>query len=141
MSTNQYASVRYSQRGFTLVEVMVMVVVIGIIAALVIPNLFDKSGKAKRSVAKQKVAAIETAIQFFQQDYSRFPDSLEELVNPPADVEGASPPSIKEKDLVDPWGNPFVYRYPGNNWTFDLLSTGADGQEGGDGENADITNY
>lgn len=128
--------------AFTLIEIMVVVIVIGIIAALIVPNLFDRAGKAKRSVAKQQVATLENAIQLFQQDYSRFPDSLEELANPPADAEGgATPPSIKEKDLLDPWGNPFVYRYPGNNWTFDLLSLGADGQEGGDGENADVTNY
>jgi len=49
-------------------------------------------------------------------------------------------PMIKQKDLIDPWGNPFTYRYPGNNWTFDLMSLGADGQEGGDGEDKDITN-
>ncbi|MBB6429894.1 type II secretion system major pseudopilin GspG [Algisphaera agarilytica] len=127
--------------GFTLIEIMVVVIVIGVIAALIVPNLFDRAGKAKRSVAKQQVGSLETAIQLFQQDYGRFPDTLEELASPPADVEGASPPSIKQKDLIDPWGNPFLYRYPGNNWTFDLLSTGADGQEGGEGENADITNY
>lgn len=130
-----------ARRGFTLIEIMVVVIVIGVIAALIVPNLFDKAGKAKRSVAKQQVATLENAVQLFQQDYSRFPDSLEELANPPADAEGASPPSIKQKDLADPWGNPFVYRYPGNNWTFDLLSLGADGQEGGEGEAADITNY
>lgn len=129
--------------AFTLIEIMVVVIVIGIIAALVVPNLFDRAGKAKRSVAKQQIGSLETAIQLFQQDYSRFPDSLEELASPPADASGGggSPPSVKQKDLIDPWGNPFVYRYPGNNWTFDLLSTGADGQEGGEEENADITNY
>ncbi|MEM6853389.1 MAG: type II secretion system major pseudopilin GspG [Planctomycetota bacterium] len=127
--------------AFTLIEIMVVVIVIGIIAALVVPNLFDRAGKAKRSVAKQQIGSLETAIQLFQQDYSRFPDSLEELASPPADADGGSPPSIKQKDLIDPWGNPFVYRYPGNNWTFDLLSLGADGQEGGEEENADITNY
>ena len=132
---------RYVRQAFTLIEVMVMVIVIGVIAALIIPNLFDRTGKAKRSVAKQKIASLESAIQLFQQDYSRFPDSLDELASPPADAEGGSPPSIKQKDLVDPWGNPFVYRYPGNNWTFDLLSLGSDGQEGGEGEAADITNY
>ncbi|MEM1109526.1 MAG: type II secretion system major pseudopilin GspG [Planctomycetota bacterium] len=129
------------QSAFTLIEIMVVVIVIGIIAALVVPNLFDRAGKAKRSVAKQQVGSLETAIQLFQQDYARFPDSLEELVSPPVGADGGSPPSVKQKDLIDPWGNPFVYRYPGNNWTFDLLSLGADGQEGGEEENADITNF
>ena len=130
-----------SRTGFTLIEIMVVVIVIGIIAALIVPNLFDRAGKAKRAVAKQQVSTLEGAVQMFQQDYSRFPETLEELANPPTDVEGASPPSVKAKDLTDPWGNPFVYRYPGNSWTFDLLSLGADGQEGGEGENADITNF
>ncbi len=132
-----------TRSAFTLIEIMVVVIVIGIIAALIVPNLFDRAGKAKRSVAKQQVATIEGAIQMFQQDYGRFPETLEELASPPADAEtGAdAPPRIKQKDLLDPWGNPFLYRYPGNNWTFDLASLGADGQEGGEGENADINNW
>jgi len=65
------------RRGFTLIEIMVVVIVIGVIAALIVPNLFDKAGKAKRSVAKQKIGVIGNAINFFQQDYSRFPNSLD----------------------------------------------------------------
>ncbi len=138
---SQLDTVQHRRAGFTLVEIMVVVIVIGILAALIVPNLFDRAGKAKKAVAKQQVATLENAVQMFQQDYARFPDSLEELANPPTGVEGASPPTIKQKDLVDPWGNAFIYRYPGNQWTFDLLSLGADGQEGGEDENADVTNY
>ena len=130
--------------GFTLVEIMVVVIIIGVLAALIVPSLFSRTGKAKVSVAKQQIATLESSIQLFQQDYGRFPESLQELVNPPVDAEGgggATPPSVKPKDLTDPWGNEFVYRYPGQNWAFDLVSTGADGQEGGEGENADISNY
>ena len=127
--------------AFTLIEIMVVVIVIGIIAALIVPNLFDRAGKAQRSVAKQQVATLENAVQMFQQDYGRFPESLQELAEPPAEGENPTPPMVKTKDLLDPWDNPFVYRYPGNNWTFDLLSLGADGQEGGEGDNADITNW
>ncbi len=135
---------RSGRSGFTLVEIMVVVIIIGVIAALVLPNLFSRTGQAKVSVAKQKVATLESSIQLFQQDYGRFPESLDELVSPPTDVEGggaATPPSVKPKDLVDPWGNEFVYRFPGQNWAFDIVSLGADGQEGGEGENADISNY
>ena len=132
---------RPRRAAFTLIEIMVVVIVIGVIAALIVPNLFDRAGKAKSSVAQQQISSLETAINLFQQDYGRFPESLEELVNPPADVEGASPPTIKPKDLQDPWGNPFVYRYPGDRWPFEIISLGADGAEGGEGEDTDLSNY
>lgn len=131
----------HHRAAFTLIEIMVVVIVIGVIAALIVPNLFDRAGKAKSSVAKQQIGAMETAINLFQQDYGRFPESLQELVNPPADVEGASPPTIKPKDLIDPWGNPYVYRYPGDRWPFEIISLGADGADGGEGENADLNSY
>ncbi len=142
--TNQKQWTRYKRRsGFTLVEIMVVVIVIGVLAALIVPTFLGRAQKAKRSVAKQKIGTIESAINLFQQDYSRFPDTLEELVSKPADVADDDwlPPSMKPKDLKDPWGNAFVYRYPGEHWAFDLLSLGADGQEGGSGENADVTNW
>ena len=132
-----------SRRAFTLIEIMVVVIVIGVLATLIIPTLFGRAGKAKTAVAKQKITAIETAIQLFEQDYSRFPETLQELVQPPADVpaDQLSPPTLKAKDLKDPWGNDFVYRFPGNNFTYDLISLGADGAQGGEGEAADVTNY
>jgi len=134
---------RPSRRAFTLIEIMVVVIVIGVLATLIMPTLFGRAGKARAAVAKQKIASMETAIQLFEQDYGRFPESLRELVEPPADVpaEQGSPPTLKEKDLKDPWGNEFVYRFPGNNFTYDLVSLGADGAEGGEGEAADVTNY
>ena len=122
---------------------MVVVIVIGVLATLIIPTLFGRAGKAKTAVAKQKITTIETAILLFEQDYSRFPESLQELVQAPADVpaDQLSPPTLKAKALKDPWGNDFVYRFPGNNFTYDLISLGADGAEGGEGEAADVTNY
>ncbi len=118
-------------------------IVIGVLAALVVPNFLGRAGKAKVAVAQQKIGNIETAINLFYQDYSRFPESLEELVTKPADItdEQWTPPSLKPKDLKDPWGNPFVYRYPGQHGAYDLYSAGADGQDGGDEDNADITNW
>ncbi|MFP4143626.1 MAG: type II secretion system major pseudopilin GspG [Phycisphaeraceae bacterium] len=131
-------------RGFTIVEVLVVVVIIGVLAAMIVPQLLSKVGKAKRSTAKQQVAALEQAVQTFALDYdNRMPQSLDELVSRPADIPADqwAPPSIKEKNLVDPWGNPYVYEYPGQHGTFDLYSLGADGREGGEGENADVTNW
>lgn len=122
---------------------MVVVIVIGVLAALVIPNFLGRAGKAKVAVAQQKISNIETAINLFYQDYSRFPESLEELITKPGDItdEQWVPPSLKAKHLKDPWGQPFEYRYPGDHGAYDLYSTGADGQDGGEGENADITNW
>ena len=128
--------------GFTLIEIMVVVIVIGVLATLILPTLFGRAGKARTAVAKQKITSIETAIQLFEQDYGRFPVTLDELLTVPADApDGAgSPPTLKAKDLQDPWGNDFVYRFPGTNFTYDLVSYGADGAEGGEGEDADVAN-
>lgn len=129
--------------GFTLVEILVVVIIIGVLAAMIVPQFFGRVGQAKASVARQKLATIETAVGMFQTDYGRFPRDLRELVNRPGDIpaEKWHAPTVKEKDLVDPWDRPFVYRFPGDHLTFDLYSLGADGQSGGDGENADITNW
>lgn len=130
-------------RAFTLVEVLVVVIIIGVLAAMIVPQFFGRVGQAKASVAKQKIATIESAIQVFQNDYGRLPRSLEELVSRPSDIpqEKWNAPTLKAKDLVDPWDRPFVYQAPGDHGVFDLYSPGADGQGGGDGENADITNW
>jgi len=131
------------QSAFTLIEVMVVVIVIGVLAAMIVPQLMSRSGKAKSAAAKRNIASIELAVNLFQGDYGRFPETLEELIEQPADVadEQWTPPALKPKDLADPWGNPYVYRYPGENGAFDLLSTGADASLGGSGEAADINNW
>ena len=131
------------RRAFSLVEIMVVVIIIGVLAAVIVPGIFGRTGKARQAVAKQKLATIESAINLFHQDYGRFPEVLDDLVSRPSDVaaEQWTPPSLKRKDLLDPWGNPFQYRYPGDHWTFDLYSLGADGQTGGDGEDEDVVNW
>lgn len=131
------------RRGFTLIEIIVVVVVIGVLATLIIPNLLSRVGSAKQSVAKQKLASIEQAIQIFNYDYGRLPQTLDELVTRPGDIDADAwtEPTIKAKDLEDPWGNPWIYRYPGQHGVFDLLSHGADGQPGGTGEDADVVNW
>ncbi len=129
--------------GFTLIEVMVVVIVIGVLATLILPTFLGRAEKARRGVAKQKISVLETSINLFQADYARFPESLEELVTRPSDISDQdwSPPTVKKKDLKDPWGNAMAYRYPGQHGPYDLLSFGADGAEGGEDEDADITNW
>lgn len=131
------------RRGFTIVEIMVVVIIIGVLAALIVPTILGRTGKARTAVAASKLAAIENAVNLFASEYERLPNALDELVSRPEDIDEAtwSPPTLKPGDLNDPWGKPYVYRYPGENWTFDLFSLGRDGQEGGEGEDADVVNW
>ena len=129
--------------AFTLIEIMVVVIVIGVLSALILPSFLGRAEKARVATAKQQIGVLETSITLFQQDYARFPEDLEELVEKPADIDEAqwTPPAIKEKNLEDPWGNRFVYRQPGDHGPFDLLSMGADGVVGGEGDGADVVNW
>ena len=130
--------------GFTLVEIIVVVIIIGLLATMIVPKLVARVGKTKRAVAQHKVSVIEGAVEMFRLDYGRYPENLEELLTRPSDVpEGKwTLPTIKSKDLIDPWDRPFVYEYPGDHdGAFDLSSLGADGQEGGEHEDEDIVNW
>lgn len=129
--------------GFTMVEIIVVVIIIAALAGLILPRFFGRVGSAKQSVAKQKIAEIEKAIEMFSYDYGRLPASLDELVNRPSDIpeEKWNPPSLRAKDLLDPWGNEFLYQYPGEHGLYDLQSYGADRQPGGEKENADVINW
>jgi len=134
---------RRHRRGFTLIEVIVVVLIIGVLATLIIPQFFSRVGQARQSVAKQKLATIEQAIQMFRYDYGRLPRNLEALVNRPSDIAPSewNQPSIEQEDLIDPWGNQFRYDVPGDNGPFDLYSYGKDNQPGGEDQNADVTNW
>lgn len=129
--------------AFTLVELVVVIIIIGVLAALVVPRLVGHTGKARHSVAMQQVGTIETAIQVFANEYQRYPDSLEELIVRPSDIDEDKwmPPTLKRKHLKDPWDRDYVYRYPGDHYEYDLCSLGRDGIEGGEGEDADIVNW
>jgi general secretion pathway protein G len=129
--------------GFTMVEILVVVVIIAALATLILPRYFSKIGTAKVSIAKQKLAEIEKAVEMFSIEYGRLPADLEELVVRPADIpeDKWSQPALKEKDLLDPWDRPFQYFVPGDHGPYDLMSLGADGETGGEKENADIVNW
>ena len=134
------------REGFTIVELLVVIVIISMLAAFVAPKMFKGLGAQKSKIAKAKMAAIENAIGLFHMDCGRLPDDsegLDVLVTVPDDAEEKwKGPYLKRSELVDPWDNPYEYRAEGeiNPGSFDLISYGADGMEGGEGDNADIYN-
>lgn len=140
------ASRRPAARGFTLIEMMVVVVIIGLLAAIVAPNLIGNIDTASINRAKQDIRGIETALNLYRLDNFRYPSTdlgLEALVNDPGD---SAAPNWKPGGYLrsvprDPWNNPYQYRYPGQHGEFDVWTYGADGQEGGEGIDADIGNW
>ena len=131
-------------KAFTLVEIMVVVLIIAMLATFLAPKVFKKFGKAKRSIALTGISLIESALESFAADCSRFPEDLEALRTAPAGMEENTwdGPYLKKSQLIDPWGNPYIYIKEGqiNPGSYDVISYGADGQLGGENENADIYN-
>jgi len=138
---------RAHAHGFTLIEIMVVVVIIGLLAALVVPNLMGRVGQASVTKAKADIQAIETALTMYKLDNFNYPTTavgLLALVQKPSDN---SAPNWRTGGYLkripkDPWGNEYQYALPGTHGgEFDLFSYGADKQQGGEGENADIGNW
>jgi general secretion pathway protein G len=134
------------EKAFTLVELLVVILIISLIATVISRRVFRGLGKAKRDIAKAKMANIESAIGIFYLHCGRYPDEsqgLSELLEEPAELEGKwSGPYLKQSELLDPWENPYFYVEEGvvNPGSFDLISFAADGMEGGEGDDEDIYN-
>jgi general secretion pathway protein G len=125
--------------GFTLVEVMVVIVIIGLLATVVMINVLPSQDRAMREKARADIAVLEQAIETYRLEMLRFPTSaegLQSLVNP-AGRDGGYIRRLPR----DPWGNPYQYAFPGQQGRFDIYSFGADGVKGGEGNNADIGNW
>jgi len=135
------------QSGFTLIEIMVVVVILSILAAIVVPRIMDRPDEARIVKAKQDIRAMEAALNLYRLDNYNYPTTeqgLEALISEPTSP--PEPPNWKEAGYVDrlprdPWGNDYQYLSPGENGVLDLYSLGADGQLGGEGTAEDITNW
>lgn len=129
--------------GFTLVELLIVMIILGLLAALVAPKLFQKVGSSKQKAAKAQISMFESALDAFRLDVGRYPtteEGLQALRKNPGVPKWEGP--YLPKDIPkDPWGNDYVYKYPGEHGEYDIYSLGADGREGGEGENADIVSW
>jgi general secretion pathway protein G len=138
---------RRLQRGFTLVEIMVVVVIIGILGALVVPKLLGRTGEARATAARTDIATLMQALKLYKLDNQRYPTTeqgLQALVQKPTSgpaANGWKSGGYLEKLPKDPWGNPYQYLSPGIHGEVDIFSFGADGQAGGTGEDADIGSW
>lgn len=127
------------ERGFTILEIIIVFVLLAGIMAFVGPKIFDQLGKAKSGEAKMRMQSLVGNIELYKLEVGKYPDNLQALIrNPGSDKWGG--PYAKEPDLKDPWGNDYKYSVPGQGKPFDLVSLGADGREGGEGENRDVAN-
>ncbi len=140
---------RLNHFGFTLIELMVVIVILGILAGLIIPRLMGRPEEAKQLKARMQIESLETTLKLYKLDNGAYPDTeqgLQALVERPE--AGNSPKKWREggylekgKVPMDPWGNEFVYLSPGLQGDFDIVSYGADGVPGGEGKDKDISNW
>lgn len=130
--------------GFTLLELLVVMVIIGLLAAYVGPKYFSQVGKSQVKMARAQIDALDKALDQYRLDVGHYPTAeqgLAALVARPATEAKWEGPYLKKGIPLDPWGNTYVFKLPGEHGDYDLLSFGKDGQPGGEGEAADITNW
>ena len=143
LNTSKKRNLRTRQGAFTLVEMLLVLVILAALAAVVVPKFAGRSQQAKETAARSQIANIEIALDMFETDNGYYPsgsDGLEELVEQPSNATSWQGPYLKKGVPLDPWGNGYVYEYPGkqNNGGYDILSMGPDGRVGG---TDDITNW
>jgi general secretion pathway protein G len=132
------------EKGFTLIEILVVIIIIGLLAALVGPRLFGKVSTAKLGAAKAQIELFGTALDTFRLDVGKYPtteEGLKALREKPSGVEGWNGPYLPKEIPLDPWKRPYIYKSPGEHGDYDLISHGLDGAEGGEGENQDVVSW
>jgi general secretion pathway protein G len=129
-------------KGFTLIELIVVIALVAVLAAVVAPNLLGKAGEANRKSALVQLEKISNSVELYRLETGQYPEELIDLVEQPQGVERWNGPYVRKKSqLLDPWGNELVIKQPGEQGDFDLISYGGDGRPGGEGDAADITNW
>ena len=136
--------VKRRQRGFTLVEILVVVIILGLLVALVGPRLWGRVSMAKQKAAKAQIELFGTALDTYRLDLGRYPtteEGLKALREKPSGAEGWQGPYLPKEIPVDPWNKAYLYKCPGEHGDYDLISYGLDGTEGGEGENQDVVSW
>ena len=134
---------RIDRRGFTLIELLVVMVILAMLAALVGPKLFTKVGKGKQSAAKTQIELLGQALDSYRLDTGHYPSTSEGLnaLVTSTGATGWDGPYLKKALPNDPWGKPYQYQSPGTHGEYDIISYGADGAPGGEGENKDVASW
>jgi len=136
---------RGKRGGFTLLELMVVLLILALLGTIAAPQVTRYLRKAKSQTAKIQVDALGAAVDSFHLDVGRFPSSdegLKVLVDRPSDTAKWDGPYLKKRDsLIDPWGHPYLYRFPGQHGEYDIYTLGSDNREGGEGDAADVGNW
>jgi general secretion pathway protein G len=135
---------RFRLRGFTLLELLVVMVILGLLAGYVGPKYFAQVGKSEAKAARAQIDALEKTLDMFRLDTGHYPSSeqgLDALVTKPPNEPRWNGPYLKKAVPLDPWGRAYIYKFPGEHGDYDVHSLGKDGRRGGEGENADVTSW
>jgi len=128
--------------GFTLIELIVVIALVAVLAAVVAPNLLGKASDANRKSAGIQLEKIANTIELYRLETGRYPETMMDLIKQPQGLERWNGPYVRKlSQLKDPWGNELVIQRPGQNGPFDVISYGGDGQPGGEGDDADINSW
>ena len=133
---------RRRSKAFTLIELLAVIAILGLIATFAVPQVLKWVSGARSDSARIQIENLGINIDLYRLDVGSYPPTLEALIEKPSGVDRWDGPYLKKKIIPkDPWGNDYIYRYPGNNGDYDLISLGADKTEGGEGERKDIVSW